>query len=87
MSSDDQHLLQFYINLTERQRDVMKLTVAGLTNREIGQELCIESPSVAEHLTNIYAELDNAEWTENGRAHKRYALIRLFSGFFSRYDV
>ena len=75
-------LMDVYLRLTYRQREVLFWVQQGLSNREIGEQLCIEACSVADHLTAIYAELGALDdFAQVGRA-TRYALIRLFSGFF-----
>jgi hypothetical protein len=85
--ANNRHIWRFYINLTPRQREVVELVSRGLTNQEIADELCIAPSVVAGHLTNIYGELADARWGSGGLRSKRYALIRLFSGFFERYEV
>lgn len=77
-----QRLLTFYINLTPRQRDVVRSASRGLTNREIADELCISPHVVAEHLTNIYAALPDVSEEQSQTTNKRYQLILLFGHFF-----
>jgi two-component system nitrate/nitrite response regulator NarL len=40
--------------LTPRERQVVAEVVAGMTNKEIGQELCASLQTVKHHLTNIF---------------------------------
>jgi predicted ATPase/DNA-binding CsgD family transcriptional regulator/DNA-binding XRE family transcriptional regulator len=44
--------------LTPRQLDILRLVAAGLSNREIGDELGISARTVDRHLTAIFAVLD-----------------------------
>jgi LuxR family maltose regulon positive regulatory protein len=44
--------------LSERELEVLKLIAAGLSNREIGQELVISLPTVKWHTSNIYGKLN-----------------------------
>lgn len=50
--------------LTDREREVLELAAAGLTNRGIGVQLSISDRTVQGHLANIYAKLDVASRTE-----------------------
>jgi DNA-binding NarL/FixJ family response regulator len=43
--------------LTEREMDVLRLTVAGHVNREVAEQLFISPATVARHLANIYRKL------------------------------
>jgi DNA-binding NarL/FixJ family response regulator len=43
--------------LTSREKDVLQLMVAGLTNLEIGEELVISPQTVKKHAGNIYGKL------------------------------
>jgi DNA-binding CsgD family transcriptional regulator len=43
--------------LTEREFEVSKLVLGGLTNEEIGLKLCISLPTVKKHLTSAYEKL------------------------------
>jgi LuxR family maltose regulon positive regulatory protein len=44
--------------LTGREREVLRLVVAGLSNREIAEELVITLGTAKRHVSNIYAKLD-----------------------------
>jgi DNA-binding CsgD family transcriptional regulator len=50
--------------LTEREREVLSLLVAGCSNREIGSELFISPKTVSVHVSNILAKLKAASRTE-----------------------
>jgi LuxR family maltose regulon positive regulatory protein len=43
--------------LSKREREVLGLIAAGLTNREIAAELYIAAGTVKRHLNNIYGKL------------------------------
>ncbi|PJF40084.1 MAG: DNA-binding response regulator [Chloroflexi bacterium] len=70
-----QDLLNFYHNLTERQKDVSLLVAYGLTNQEIADKLYIESSVVAEHLTTIFSKFHNVIEYCPDRHGTRYRLI------------
>jgi len=83
MNALDRKLLLFYLRLTPRQREVAQLTSQGLSNCEIAEAMCIAPSVVAGHLTNIYSELATTDLPQASQS-KRYAVIRLLSGFFER---
>jgi pimeloyl-ACP methyl ester carboxylesterase/DNA-binding CsgD family transcriptional regulator len=43
--------------LSPREREVLELVAAGLTNAEIGERLCLSTRTIERHLSNIYAKL------------------------------
>ncbi len=45
-------------SITPREQDVLRLVHDGLSNRQIGLELCISPGTVKTHLSNIYSKLD-----------------------------
>ncbi|GIK76404.1 MAG: DNA-binding response regulator [Acidobacteria bacterium] len=47
-----------YGELTEREREIFRLIVAGLSNSEIGAELHIEETTVKTHVTHILQKLE-----------------------------
>ncbi len=49
--------LQEQALLTEREREVLRLLVAGLSNREIGERLYLSPDTVKTHLGNTYRKL------------------------------
>ncbi len=50
--------------LSERELEVLRLTAAGLSNREIAQELIVAVSTVKTHLNNIYRKLDVSSRTQ-----------------------
>jgi LuxR family maltose regulon positive regulatory protein len=50
--------LEFIEPLTHREREVLSLVVAGLSNREIADRLTITLGTAKRHVSNIYAKLD-----------------------------
>ena len=44
--------------LTEREHELLVLLVAGLTNREIAEQLVISTNTVRTHLKNVYGKLN-----------------------------
>jgi DNA-binding NarL/FixJ family response regulator len=46
------------VHLTRRQLEIVRLIERGLSNKEIGRQLCIEVPTVKNHVHNILARLD-----------------------------
>lgn len=82
--TDHRGLLQFYVGLTVRQREVLQLVSEGLSNQEIAQRLYIVPSVVAGHLTNIYEQMAVMDATSDTRPN-RYHAVRYFAGFFQRY--
>jgi LuxR family maltose regulon positive regulatory protein len=50
--------------LTTREQEILELIAAGLTNREIAQQLVISSETVKKHTGSIYAKLGVSNRTE-----------------------
>jgi DNA-binding NarL/FixJ family response regulator len=48
---------EFYADLTEREREVLRLIVLGATNKEIAQKLGITEKTVKNHISNILSTL------------------------------
>ena len=47
-----------YAQLSEREREVLGLIVAGLTNKEIGRALDVPPRTVDTHRANLFAKLE-----------------------------
>lgn len=69
------------VKLTTREREIMGLIEGGLTNREIGHELCIEVATVKNHVHHILEKLDVSRRSDavarlHGRSPRREAATR-----------
>jgi NarL family two-component system response regulator LiaR len=51
-------------DLTEREREVLRLMIRGMSNREIGDELVISSSTVKNHVSNILSKLGTITRTQ-----------------------
>jgi two-component system, NarL family, nitrate/nitrite response regulator NarL len=51
-------------DLTEREREVLRLVAAGLSNKRIGRELNLHEKTVKHHMTRIFAKLKVSNRTE-----------------------
>jgi len=60
--------------LTRRQREIMELVAAGLTNAAIAEKLVIAEKSVENQLTNIYGEL-GVDRGEGASVHTRVSAV------------
>ena len=60
--------------LTPREIDVVRMVAKGLTNKEIGGELCIADGTVKIHLHNIYEKLKISRRAELVRFAEEYGL-------------
>lgn len=47
-----------FSKLTRQEKVVAELVKQGLTNREIGEELCISESTVKKHLSNVFEKLE-----------------------------
>ena len=63
-------------NLTDREREVLALLVAGRTNRQIAQQLYISEKTVSVHVSNILAKLGARSRTEAAAIAQRRAALR-----------
>lgn len=53
----DRHARERYAQLSEREREVLGLIAAGLTNKEIGRALDVSPRTVETHRANLFAKL------------------------------
>ena len=56
-SRTDRVAQERYMQLSEREREVLGLIVAGLTNKEIGRKLGLSPRTVETHRANLFAKL------------------------------
>jgi DNA-binding CsgD family transcriptional regulator/tetratricopeptide (TPR) repeat protein len=61
--------------LTRRERDVMELVAAGLTNRAIGERLFISEKTASVHVSNVLAKLGASGRTEAVAIIGRHGLL------------
>jgi len=54
----DRSARERYAQLSEREREVLGLIVAGLTNKEIGRALQLSPRTVETHRANLFAKLE-----------------------------
>ncbi|GAB3475498.1 response regulator transcription factor [Polaromonas eurypsychrophila] len=57
-SQADRHAQERYTQLSAREREVLGLIVAGLTNKEIGRALDVSPRTVETHRANLFAKLE-----------------------------
>src|SRR6476646_3803057 len=56
-SSSNQHVDLTRLGLTQRQQEVTRFLLAGVTNQEIAQKLCLSHETVRRHLRATYRRL------------------------------
>ena len=61
--------------LTNREREILSLLAAGLTNREIADELVISPETVKKHAGNIYGKLGVGNRTEAAAKARELELL------------
>jgi len=57
--------------LTERERDVLRLLAEGQTNAQIADRLCVQESTIKFHVQNIFQKLGVANRTEAAQVHFR----------------
>jgi DNA-binding NarL/FixJ family response regulator len=62
--------------LSEREVDVLRLLVAGKTNREIARELILSISTVKTHVEHVIAKLDVADRTQAAVKATRLGIVR-----------
>ena len=67
----DRQAQERFVQLSEREREVLGLIVAGLTNKEIGRALDVSPRTVETHRANLFAKLE---------AESLAQLIRRYAG-------
>jgi two-component system, LuxR family, response regulator FixJ len=68
---EDRHARERYALLSEREREVLGMIIAGLTNKEIGRALQLSPRTVETHRANLFAKLE---------VESLAVLIRRFAG-------
>lgn len=70
-TTTDTTLWKIYTRLTPRQRETLKLVTQGFSNDAIAGVMHVQSATVADYLTDIYAEVavyeDLADYTKRNR--------------------
>ena len=70
-NKNDRQAQERFAQLSEREREVLSLIVAGLTNKEIGRALDVSPRTVETHRANLFAKLE---------AESLAQLIRRYAG-------
>jgi len=65
----DRDARERYAQLSEREREVLGLIVAGLTNKEIGRALTLSPRTVETHRANLFAKLEAGSLAQLIRAY------------------
>ena len=68
----DRQARERYAQLSEREREVLGLIVAGLTNKEIGRSLTLSPRTVETHRANLFGKL---EATSLAQLIRQYAAL------------
>lgn len=68
-SAADRDARERYAQLSEREREVLGLIVAGLTNKEIGRALSLSPRTVETHRANLFAKLEAGSLAQLIRAY------------------
>ncbi len=74
----DREARERYAQLSEREREVLGLIVAGLTNKEIGRALDLSPRTVETHRANLFAKL---------QAESLALLIRQYAALVDEHDA
>lgn len=56
VSAQNNHAALIVASLTERERDVLKLMVRGMSNTELAEALCLGESTVKTHVSNVLAK-------------------------------
>ncbi|GAB3624790.1 response regulator transcription factor [Mariniluteicoccus endophyticus] len=70
--------------LTPREREVLQLMAAGLSNSQIGEKLFLSQAAVGKHVANVFAKLDLPPSEENRRVRAVLLWLRHNDRFRSR---
>ncbi len=61
--------------LSEREREVLRLVVDGLSNREVAQELVLATGTVKKHINNIFTKLNVRSRTQAAAQARELGLL------------
>ncbi len=61
--------------LSEREREVLRLIAAGLSNRDIAQELVLATGTVRKHINNIFGKLNVRSRTQAAAQARELGLL------------
>jgi DNA-binding NarL/FixJ family response regulator len=64
------------VELTDREREVIELVVAGMANKQIARRLGISEKTVKGHLTNLFQRIGVADRTQAALWAERTGLLR-----------
>jgi DNA-binding NarL/FixJ family response regulator len=45
-------------SLTKRERELLSLVAAGMTDKQVAEEMCLTPATVKRHLANVYSKLN-----------------------------
>jgi DNA-binding CsgD family transcriptional regulator len=71
---------QIGADLTPRERDVLAMVAAGMTNREIGEALFISESTAGVHVSNLMAKLGVSSRTEAASLAYRAGMVESAAG-------
>jgi ATP/maltotriose-dependent transcriptional regulator MalT len=63
-------------DLSAREREVLELVAAGLSNEEIGKRLFVSVRTIERHLSNVYAKLRISGKAARAAAAARFSALR-----------
>jgi len=63
------------LHISEKEQRVLELLVAGLSNKEIADTLCVSINTVKTHLANLYAKLQVSRRTQAVRRARELRLV------------
>jgi NarL family two-component system response regulator LiaR len=69
-----------YLELSEREREVLRLIAEGLSNQQIAEQLVISEGTVKSHVSNILSKLHLADRTQAAIFAWREGLVRRLPG-------
>jgi two-component system, NarL family, response regulator LiaR len=70
-----------YLELSEREREVLRLIAEGMNNQQIAEQLVISEGTVKSHVSNLLSKLHLADRTQAAVFAWREGLVRRIPGF------